>query len=102
MIAYVPILGGYVLGTIGALALPFLTADRFAAPIHAEQIRPGLLCEITEWGAAFDGGYTVHLYRFWPIAPILRRQVASVSVTETGENGVTNTICKDIATQKSL
>jgi hypothetical protein len=86
ILAAIPICIGYVLCTIGTLALVFIIGDYTSPPRHTEQIRPDLICRITGWGAAFTAsGSTVHLYKSWAWLPFLERSVASISVTESGD-----------------
>ena len=86
--AYVPLLPGYVLGTIGIVALPFFLADYLSPALKTQEVRPGLLCRTTGWGAAFsDEGYIVHLYRYLPVLPVARIEVKRVTVDETNPGG---------------
>jgi hypothetical protein len=83
VIAAIPMLMGYVLGTVGVLGLAFILGDYTREPDHTEQIGPGLTCRITEWGMAVGpSGYIVDLYRVLPV-PFLKRNVASIRVTDT-------------------
>jgi hypothetical protein len=86
IVAAIPVFAGYVLCTVGTLALIFIVGDYTSPPRHTEQIRPDLICRITGWGAAFTAsGSTVHLYKSWPWLPFLERSVGSISVTESGD-----------------
>jgi hypothetical protein len=100
-LACAALIPGYILGTIGVLGLDFMLADYLSPPIHVELVAPGLSCRVMAWGAAFaDSGYTVHLYRYWPVFPLLRREVASTSVNETDPgNGPTSASCASAAAQ---
>ena len=83
VVTAIPILIGYVLGTVGALGLAFILGDVTETPYHTEQMGPGLTCRMTKWGmAASDSGYTVELYKAGPL-PFLERKVASINVTQT-------------------
>lgn len=97
--AYLTLIPCYIIGTIGALGLIFILGDYLSPPIHVERTRSGLFCRVTGWGAAFsDEGYDVHLYRYSPWFPILRREVAKVRVDETDPgNGPTSATCAGVA-----
>jgi hypothetical protein len=100
-LACAALLPSYILGTIGVLGLNFILADYLSPPTHVELIAPGLSCSETVWGAAFsDSGHSIHLYRYWPAFPLLRREVARVSVNETDPgDGPTSASCTSVAAQ---
>jgi hypothetical protein len=79
--AYLPIAAVYLFATIGALASLFLLAQSY--PTSRQTMRPGLVCEIHEWGVpgATRAGYDVNLYRTWALAPWVRLQAYSAIVT---------------------
>jgi len=82
--AAIPILGGYVLSTIGLLGLMLVVGDYASAPKKVEQMDSGLVCRVTGWGSAItDSGYTVSLYRNWGWLPLIERSVVSISVNES-------------------
>ncbi|HXC40041.1 MAG TPA: hypothetical protein VN667_13965 [Burkholderiales bacterium] len=62
----------------------FISEDYSRAPKLVVQNSDGLICRVTEWGmAASDSGYTVKLYKRWPMLPFLERELYSVVVNET-------------------
>jgi hypothetical protein len=83
LLAYLPIAAAYVFATIGALATAFLLAQSY--PTSRHDMRPGLACEIHEWGVpgATGAGYDVNLYRYWPPLPWVRLRAYSAIVTVT-------------------
>ena len=95
----VSFLPGYVLATVGLLGLVFIVGDYAGPPRRAVVLRPGLSCRVMNWGAAFsDDGYDVHLYRYWPWMPLLRRQVAKITVDETEPvKGLASASCEGVA-----
>lgn len=99
VIAYATLIPCYILGTVGALALIFILGDYLSPPIHVELTRPGLFCRITGWGAAFsDEGYDVHIYRYPPWFPVVRREIAKVRVDETDPgDGPSSATCAGVA-----
>ena len=77
-----PIAGGYVLGTVGLLALAFIIGDFVYDPVKVEIIGD-LTCETTTWGAAMtDSGRTVSLYQ--PLGP-LKLRLASATWSNDAE-----------------
>lgn len=84
IIAAVPIGAGYVLGTIGFLALAFIVADSTSPPLQTTQMTKDLMCRVTGWGmAASDSGFIVHLYKRWPELPFVEREVSRIVFNET-------------------
>ena len=82
IVASVPVVVGYWLGTAGLLVLAFLSHT--PTPKHTEDMSIGLTCRITDWGmAASESGYTVGLVRHWNFIPFIERTVESISVDET-------------------
>ena len=75
-----PIGFGYLLGTVGVLALMWIVSDYASLPHRVEQMAPGLTCETTEWGTVLSGGYKVHLYQRWSAIPFLEREVVVLTV----------------------
>lgn len=68
-------------GEIGWLALAWTVLEASEPP---KQMRAGVVCSITYWGAAAsDSGYEVHLYKIWNWAPFLQREVFFTSVDQT-------------------
>lgn len=86
IVTALPIGAGYLLGTIGALGLGWIVSDYASPPHHVEQMAPGLICEITEWGTVLSGGYKVHLYRRWPAFPFLEREVEILTVDQNASD----------------
>ena len=86
IVTTLPIGVGYLLGTIGALGLGWIVSDYASPPHHVEQMAPGLICEITEWGTVFSGGYKVHLYQRWSAFPFLEREVVILTVDQNASN----------------
>lgn len=97
LIAAAPIAGGYVMGTMGFLGLAFILADFANPPLQTVRMAAGLECRIQAWGNAIsDTGYTVYLYRQWPLVPFVEREVSKVRVNETNPGtGPTAASCKD-------
>lgn len=97
LLLYLPVLAGYLLGTIGALGLCFIIEESFPQEIHP--FRPGLVCEVTYWGwAGSDEGDDYVLYRYWPRFPWIRRAVGSLSVdfdSTDGPGGDCNSLFQD-------
>jgi hypothetical protein len=80
----IPVVAGYALGMVGALALIFIVGDYAEPPIQTASMADNLECRITGWGmATTDSGYIVHLYKHWPAMPLLEREVARIVVNET-------------------
>jgi len=76
-----PILTGYILGTVGRLALGWTVLGASDPP---KPMSTGVVCSITYWGSvASDSGYNVHLYKIWSWAPFLQREVFFASVDQT-------------------
>jgi hypothetical protein len=86
IVTTLPIGVGYLLGTIGALGLGWIVSDYASPPHHVEQMAPGLICEITEWGTIFSGGYKVHLYQRWSAFPFLEREVVILTVDQNASD----------------
>jgi hypothetical protein len=98
--AAIPVCFGYVLSTIGVLGLMFIVGDYVRPPNQIEKMKPSLVCETTLWGmAASDEGYIVHLYRFWPVVPFVRKEVVNINVDETA--GQAGSSCSDALTKYS-
>lgn len=75
---------GYVLGTVGFLALLFIVGDYTNPPVQTLDVTGKLRCKVTVWGmAASDSGYTVHLYKRWGMLPFLEKEVSKAVVNET-------------------
>lgn len=84
VVAALPIAVGYMLGTVGILALMFIVGDYTRPPFQATEMAPDLQCRVTSWGmAASDTGYTVHLYKRWPAMPFLEREIGHIVINET-------------------
>jgi hypothetical protein len=98
VIAVLPLVAGYALGTVGVLGLGWIVADYSEPAKHTESIRNGLTCRITHWGAAVgDSGYTVHLYWTWSAVPFLEREVGRITVDETNPKaGAEDASCSDV------
>lgn len=64
-LAALPIMYGYVLGTVGVLALFFITYDYTEAPLERVSLAPGVVCTKTSWGALDVGGYNLRIHRQW-------------------------------------
>jgi hypothetical protein len=79
VLAYLPIAAMTIFATIGILALAFLLAQTY--PSARQQLRPGLVCETTQWG--LPGGYELKLYRSLPAFPWVRRLVYDTSIDQT-------------------
>lgn len=77
-LAALPIMYGYVLGTVGVLALFFITYDYTDAPLEQLSLAPGVVCTKTSWGALDEGGYNLRIYRQW--SPYLWREIKVISV----------------------
>jgi hypothetical protein len=85
--AMLPIGVGYLLGTVGLLSVGWIVvADYANPPNHVEQMAPGLICEISGWGTALDGGYEVHLYRRWSAFPFLQRELVNLNVDQNAND----------------
>ena len=83
-LATLPIVGGYLLGTIGALPLVFFLGDILSPPRSEVMLRPSLVCQVKDWGYAFsDEGYDVILYRSLPGFPWIGWVTRSVRVNVT-------------------
>jgi hypothetical protein len=77
----------YILGDICLLCLGLIVIGD-GRPEHTEQMKPDLVCTITEWGmAGASSGYTVHLYKSLGGLPLLERSIASIPVTQAGYSG---------------
>jgi hypothetical protein len=61
-----------------------LIIDDLRAPLFTAQIRPGVSCEVREWGYFTTGFHDVALYRYVPGFPFVRLEVARRSEQETG------------------
>jgi hypothetical protein len=86
IVTTLPIGVGYLLGTIGAPALVWIVSDYVSPPHHVEQMAPGLMCEITDWGMVLSGGYKVHLYQRWSAFPFLEREVVVLTVDQNAND----------------
>jgi hypothetical protein len=97
--AYLAFVPGYLLGTVGLLGLVFILGDYLSPPQIEEQLRPGLACEVTNWGIAIsDSGYEVSLYRYWSWFPILRLKVASTVINQTSPDpNIEGATCDSVA-----
>ncbi len=77
----------YVLGDLCLLCLGLIALSD-GPPEHTEQMKPDLICTITEWGmAGASSGYTVHLYKSFSGFPFLERSIARISVVQAGYSG---------------
>ncbi len=83
-VTLLPICAGYVLGTVGALALAWIVSDYVSPPYQVERIGPELVCEKSGWGTIFSGGYKVQLYRF-PF-PFIEKQVVTLKVDQNASD----------------
>ena len=105
-----PPAAGVVAGALAGIALlPCFTmglilglvslADDLAPPARSVEIGPGVSCRVTWWGMSFgDRGYIVHLHRYWPPFPVVRREVVQVSVDETNvPYGAKSASCESVA-----
>lgn len=83
-----PICVGYIVGTIGFLALGLLVSDNASPPYHIEQMGTDLVCETTGWGmAGGPSGYKVHLYKRWPRAfPFIEKEVMEFTVDQNASD----------------
>ncbi|GGP27904.1 hypothetical protein [Silvimonas amylolytica] len=80
VIAILPVIGGCLLATVGALGLGFIAADEEAAPGTSQWITPDIQCTGKQWGSAgSSAGYTVTLYQRYPVLPFLQRKLISIS-----------------------
>lgn len=97
VIAAVPVLAGYMMGTVGLLGLAFIIGDYANPPLQTLRIDANLECRVIAWGnATADSGYTVHLYRQAPLIPFVEREVSRVRVNETRPGpGPATASCKD-------
>lgn len=97
IVALLPIVIGYLLGSIGLLALLFVVGDYSDPPLRVEHPQQNLTCRVTAWGmAASDSGHTVHLYRRWPLLPGLEKEVVRIVVNETHPDPLqTDASCAD-------
>jgi hypothetical protein len=94
----VPILVGYILATVGVLALMFIIGDETIPPSHHEVIPPNYTCTIRRWGnATSDSGYRVTLFQHWALLPFLRREAQSLMINESHpQPGHESSTCEDI------
>ena len=94
---------GYVLGTVGFLALMFMVGDYTNPPLRTLHVADNLHCEETGWGmAASDSGYTVHLYKQWPMLPFLEKELSQSVVNETNlKEGDKVATCESVAAEHS-
>lgn len=83
-LAAIPIGAGYMLGSVGLLALMFMVGDYTNPPVQTLDVTDKLRCEVTAWGmAASDSGHTVHLYKRWKMLPFLEKEVSNAVINET-------------------
>ncbi|KSB88831.1 hypothetical protein AS593_23255 [Caulobacter vibrioides] len=69
--AFTPMAIGYVLGTVGMLAMAFLLGDATAPPVLREVRASGLVCEVRRRsGGPSDDSYRYGLYRETPLLPL--------------------------------
>lgn len=88
VIAVIPIAFGYLLSTVGSLALMFIVGDYTRPPEKVEQMATGLICRVMGWGAVgASSGYTVDLYQTSSLVPFLERRVYGRSVVQDGHSG---------------
>jgi hypothetical protein len=88
VIAAIPVVFGYLLSTIGILALMFVVGDYTRPPDRVEQMAPGLTCRVTGWGAVgASSGYAVNLFQTFSAIPFLERRVHGHSVIQVGHLG---------------
>ena len=86
-------------GNCRVLAVAFVVGDYADPPEKTEHIAANLECEVTGWGMVASGeGYTVHLYRTWPLLPLVEKEIARVSVDETNpaEEGTQSATCNTV------
>lgn len=98
LVLAIPIVIGYLLGTIGGLALGWIVMDFTAPPTHIERLKEGLICRVTPWGSAVSAsGYTVRLYQQWDVLPFLERRLNSIEIDETSEQSERSSAsCQDV------
>ena len=98
ILAAVPIACAYALVTWPfALLTVFVVGEWLETPRYIEKMNDRLVCRVTVWSTTFSGeGYTVHLYRIAPLAPIFEREVVAIVVDETDPgNGPSSATCAD-------
>jgi hypothetical protein len=97
IILSVPIVVGYIGGTIGSLGLMFIVGESYEQPLQIVKYDAGLICRIVPWGAAMsDEGYTVHLYQHWAAISFLEREVQEIVIDQSDpEGGPTSASCND-------
>lgn len=97
-LACIPMAMGYLLATLGLLALVFIVGEWVSPPVQIQRMNDNLYCATTTWGmAASDSGYTVHLYKHWAILPFLEKEVLDIVVNET--IGAAGANCHDAITR---
>ncbi|MDG2530796.1 hypothetical protein [Caulobacter endophyticus] len=69
--AFIPMAVGYLLGTVGALAMAFMVGDATDPPVLREARADGLVCEVhRQAGGPSDDGYHYGLYREASLLPL--------------------------------
>ena len=96
--ALLPIGFTYFISTVGLLGFLFFVGDFIEPPRSTTNMAPGLACQRRFWGSAIsDSGYTMKLYRSWPLVPWLEREVASISVNESNDRAEPHSAdCSDL------
>jgi len=90
---------GYVLGTVGFLALMLMVSESTDPPAETLHVSDNLRCDITTWGTVLsDSGHTVHLYRRWDMLPFFEKEVSMVMVNHTNrDDGEKVVTCQSLA-----
>jgi hypothetical protein len=96
-IGVLPIILGYLLSTIGFLALLVIAADYTQPALSTELVAPGLTCTKTGWGMVTSEGHTFHLYRTWPGLAVVHTEIKQVVVDYSDpEDGQPDTSCAEL------
>jgi len=79
----IPMAFGYLLGTLGFLALIWIVGDIARPPALELAVAPELTCTVAYWGSVIEGGTRSSLYAPLRFAPFLRREVSWISDNQT-------------------
>lgn len=89
VLAQIPVGLGYLMGTVGALALLFIVGDAAREPAEVKPMAGRLVCRVTAWDGIGDEGRYIDLLESWRPLPLQRhvRRVESVEGAESRSTG---------------
>ena len=85
VLGQIPIGLGYLMGTVGTLALLLIVGDAARQPVEIKPLAGRMVCRVTAWDGIGDEGKQVDLLESWRPLP-LQRHVRRIESVEGLEN----------------